>query len=68
MTKENRDKFLIYLTEQINNDVTDCRLRIEKENGVIEGLQMAAAKIANYIRGQVESEEKDDTKKETPKV
>jgi hypothetical protein len=56
MTKEERDKLLIYLTEQTNNDVTDCRLKIAKENGRIEGLQMAAAKIARYVRGQVESE------------
>jgi hypothetical protein len=56
MTKEERDKLLIYLTEQTNNDVTDCRLKIAKENGRIEGLQMAAAKIACYVRGQAESE------------
>ena len=59
MTREDRDKLLIYLTEQTNNDVTDCRLRIEKENGKIEGLQMAAAKIAKYIRGRAESEVQD---------
>lgn len=57
MTKEDRDKLLIYLTEQTNNDVTDCRLKIAKEDGIIEGLQMAAAKIANYVRGQAESED-----------
>jgi len=57
MTKEDRDKMLVYLTEQTNNDVTDCRLRIAKENGRIEGLQMAAAQIASYVRGQAESEE-----------
>lgn len=56
MTKEDRDKLLIYLTEQTNNDVTDCKLRIAKENGRIEGLQMAAAQIARYVRGQAESE------------
>ena len=57
MTKEERDKLLIYLIEQTNNDVTDCRLRIAKENGIIKGLQMAGAQIANYVRGQAESEE-----------
>lgn len=56
MTKEDRDKLLIYLTEQTNNDVTDCRSRIEKEKGKIEGLQIAAAQIARYVRGQAESE------------
>lgn len=56
LPKEDKDKLLIYLTEQINHDVTDCRLRIEKENGRIEGLQMAAAQIASYVRGQTESE------------
>ena len=56
MTKEDRDKLLIYLTEQTNNDITDCRLKIAKENGIIEGLQMTAMKIANYIRRQAESE------------
>jgi len=56
MTKEERYKLLIYLTEQINNDVTDCRLKIAKENGKIEGLQMAAAEIARYVRAQAESE------------
>jgi hypothetical protein len=61
MTKEDRDKLLIYLTEQTNNDVTDCRLRIKKEEGIIEGLQMAAAQIARYVRGQAESEGKDET-------
>lgn len=59
MTNEERDKLLIYLTEQTNNDVTDCRLKIAKENGRIEGLQMAAAQIARYVRGQAESEEKE---------
>lgn len=59
MTKEDREKLLIYLTEQTNNDVTDCRLRIAQENGRIEGLQMAAAQIANYIREQAESEVKE---------
>lgn len=58
MTKEDRDKLLIYLTEQTNNDVTDCRLRIANENGKIEGLQMAAAQIARYVREQAESEDK----------
>ena len=56
MTNEDRDKLLIYLTEQTNNDVTDCRLKIAKENGRIEGLQMAAAQIARYVRGLAESE------------
>lgn len=59
MTKEERDKLLIYLTEQTNNDVTDCRLKIAKENGRIEGLQMAAAQIARYVREQAESEDKE---------
>lgn len=59
MTKEDRDKMMIYLAEQINHDVTECRLRIAKENGKIEGLQMAAAQIANYVRGQAESEVQD---------
>ena len=57
MTREDRDKILTYLTEQTNADVIDCRLRIAKENGVIEGLHMAAAQIAHYVRGQVESED-----------
>ena len=57
ITKEDRDKLLIYLTEQINNNVADCRLRIANENGKIEGLQMAAAQIARYVREQAESEE-----------
>ena len=57
MTREDRDKLLMCLTEQTNNDVTDCRLRIEKEKGKIEGLQMAAAQIASYVRVQAESEE-----------
>lgn len=57
MTKEDRDEILTYLTEQINTDVTDCRLRIAKENGVIDGLQMAAAQISRYVRGLEESEE-----------
>jgi hypothetical protein len=56
MTKEERDKLLIYLTEQTNNDVTGCRLKIAEENGRIEGLQMAAEQIARYVRGQAESE------------
>ena len=56
LPKEDKDKLLIYLTEQINHDVTHCRLRIAKEDGIIEGLQMAAAQIANYVRGQIESE------------
>ena len=56
MTREDRDKILTYLTEQTNVDVTDCRLRIAKENGVIEGLHMAAAQIAQYVRGLAESE------------
>ena len=59
MTKEDRDKLLIYLTEQTNNDVADCRLRIANENGKIEGLQMAAAQIARYVSGQAESEDKE---------
>lgn len=56
ITKEDRDKLLIYLTEQINNDVTDCKLKIAKENGRIEGLQWAAAQITRYVRGKAESE------------
>lgn len=59
MTREERDKLLIYLTEQINNDVTECRLKIAKETGRIDGLQMAAAQIARYVRGQAESEEEE---------
>ena len=59
MTKEDRDKLLIYLTEQTNNDVVDCRLRIANENGKIEGLQMAAAQIARYVSGQAESEDEE---------
>ena len=57
MIKEDGDKLLIYLTEQTNNDVADCRLRIAEENGRIEGLQMAAAQIASYVRGQAKSED-----------
>ena len=57
MTREDRDKILIYLTEQTNADVIDCRLRIAKENGIIEGLHMAAAQIAQYVRGLAESED-----------
>ena len=57
MTREDRDKILIYLTEQTNADVINCRLRIAKENGVIEGLHMAAAQFAQYVRGLAESEE-----------
>ena len=56
ITKEDRDKLLIYLTEQINNNVADCRLRIANEHGKIEGLQMAATQIARYVREQAESE------------
>ena len=59
MTKEDRDKLLTYLTEQINIDVTEYRLRIAKENGAIEGLQMAAAQIARYVREFAESEVQD---------
>ena len=59
MTKEERDKLLTYLAEQTNNDVTDCRLKIAEENGRIEGLQMAAAQIARYVRGQVEKEDEE---------
>ena len=59
MTREDRDKILTYLTEQTNADVIDCRLRIAKENGVIEGLHMAAAQIACYVRGLTESEDKE---------
>jgi hypothetical protein len=58
MTREDRDKILKYLTEQTNADVTDCRLRIANENGVIAGLQMAAAQIAQYVRGLAESEDR----------
>lgn len=57
MTKEDRDKLLTYLTEQTNSDVTDCRLRISRENGIIEGIRMATAQFANYVRGQAESED-----------
>lgn len=59
MTREDRDKILTYLTEQTNTDVIDCRLRIAKENGVIQGLHMAAAQIAQYVRGLAESEDKE---------
>lgn len=59
MTKEDGDRILTYLTEQTNADVIDCRLRIAKENGVIEGLHMAAAQIARYVRGLAESEDKE---------
>lgn len=58
MTREDRDKLLIYLTEQINNDIADCRRRIAEEQGKIVGLQMAAAQIARYVKGQAESEDK----------
>lgn len=56
MTKEERDKMLNYLAEQINNDITECRIRIAKETGRIEGLQMAAEQIGRYIEGRAESE------------
>lgn len=56
MTHEERDKLLIYLTEQINSNVTECRVRAAKEDGKIEGMQLVAAQIANYIRGLAESE------------
>lgn len=58
MIKEDGNKLLIYLIEQTNNDVADCRLRIAKENGRIEGLQMAATQIASYVRGEAKSEDK----------
>ena len=60
MTKEERDNLLTYLGEQTNNGVTDCRLKIAEENGRIEGLQMTAAQIARYVRGQTESEDKNE--------
>lgn len=56
MTREERDKMLNYLAEQINNDITECRIRIAKETGRIEGLQMAAEQIGRYIEGRAESE------------
>lgn len=60
MIKEDRDNLLKYLAEKTNNDITDCRIKITKEKGKIEGLRMAAAQIANYVRGLAESEEYDE--------
>ena len=59
MSKEERDKLLIYLTEQINSNITECRVKAAKEDGKIEGMQLIATQIANYIRGLAERREND---------
>ena len=50
MNKSDKDKILAYITEQTNKDVFESRLRIQRENGNIEGMQMMAEQIADFIR------------------
>lgn len=60
MTKEERDKLMLLLEEHINQDIIECRLRIAKQEGKIDGLRMASEQIAYYVREQSESEDKDE--------
>lgn len=54
------DMFLKHLTEQIDNNVTACRLRAAKEDGKIDGMVLLESQIVRYFRELKEQEELND--------
>jgi hypothetical protein len=54
------DMFLEHLTEQIDNNVTACRLRAAKEDGKIDGMLLLESQIVRYFRGLKEQEDSNE--------
>lgn len=42
--------FMMYLQEQIDENINQCRLKAEREYGKIEGMQLVEAQIIRYFR------------------
>jgi flagellar biosynthesis chaperone FliJ len=60
MTQEQKDKILKALAEDKNNYARDCRERIEKEYGKIEGADYMLQRFLDVLRIEVESQESEE--------
>lgn len=58
MTKEDYNNFMMYLQEQIDANITQCKLKAEKEYGKIEGMQLVEVQIVRYFRRMRRHQEK----------
>ena len=50
MNKEDYNNFIMFLQEQINANITQCKLKAEKEYGKIEGMELIETQIIRYFR------------------
>ena len=50
MNTEEYNNFIMYLQEQIDDNINQCRLKAEKEYGKIEGMQLVEVQIIRYFR------------------
>ena len=50
MNNEDYNNFIMFLQEQIDANITQCRLKAEKEYGKIEGMQLVEGQIIRYFR------------------
>ena len=59
MTKEQKDKILKVLAEDRNGYVRDCKERIEREYGKIEGADYMLQRFLDVLKTEVEPQESD---------
>ena len=60
MTQEQKDKILKALAEDRNEYARDCRERIEKEYGKIDGADYMLQRFLDVLRTEVEPQESEE--------
>lgn len=50
MNIEEYNNFIMYLQEQIDENINQCRLKAEREYGKIEAMQLVEGQIIRYFR------------------
>lgn len=50
MNTEEYNDFIMFLQRQIDANITQCRLKAEKEYGKIEGMELVEGQIIRYFR------------------
>lgn len=50
MNTEEYHNFIMFLQDQIDENINQCRLKAEREYGKIEGMQLVESQIIRYFR------------------
>lgn len=61
MNKEDYNDFIMFLQEQIDSNITQCKLKAEQEYGKIEGMQAIEVQIIRYFRRLRRYKEREDS-------